>query len=183
MLIFLSLTKDSMDNFLMRKAEISDLDRIWELLKAGILKRKNEGSDQWQNGYPNPEVVRDDIEKGYGIVVENDQKIIVGYVALIDAIEPAYEEIEGAWLTNESYVVLHRLIVDLDHPIKGLASWMMKNIERFVTDKNVFSIKVDTNFDNIGMLKVFERLGYSYCGKVYFNNAERRAFEKTLSKS
>ena len=45
MLVFLSLKKDLMDNFLMRRAEISDLDRIWELLKAGILKRKNEGSD------------------------------------------------------------------------------------------------------------------------------------------
>ena len=32
------------------------------------------------------------------------------------------------------------------------------------------------------MLKIFEKSGYKYCGKVYFRGGEREAFEKVLAK-
>ena len=76
--------------------------------------------------------------------------------------------------------VFHRLIVNLSHPVKGFATWFMTQLEKIVLEKNVYSIKVDTNFDNVGMLRVFEKLGYQYCGKVYFRGSERLAFEKLL---
>lgn len=170
-------------NFTIERASLEDIDHIWELLQLGIEKRKLEGSDQWQDGYPNRDVVSNDIINQYGLVVRDVNQKIVGYIAMIDAIEPAYEILEGKWLspTGEKYMVLHRLIVDQNNPIKGLATWMMQNIEKIVLDRGIHSIKVDTNFDNIGMLRVFEKLDYQYCGKVYFRGSERLAFEKLIN--
>ncbi len=31
---------------------------IWEILQDAILRRKKDGSNQWQDGYPNPESVQ-----------------------------------------------------------------------------------------------------------------------------
>ncbi|MBQ0148174.1 MAG: GNAT family N-acetyltransferase [Flavobacteriaceae bacterium] len=169
-------------DFKFRNATINDIDIIWKLLEQGIQKRKKEGSNQWQDGYPNKDVVRNDIENNYGFIIENDKNTILGYIAAIEEIEPAYEIIEGNWLTNDKYIVLHRLVVDTINPIKGLATWIMHNIEQLILDREIYSIKVDTNFDNIGMLRIFDKLNYHYCGKVFFRGSPRLAFQKILSK-
>ena len=41
----------------LRKANYEDTTRIWEILQQAIEKRKEEGSDQWQDGYPNMDVM------------------------------------------------------------------------------------------------------------------------------
>ncbi len=56
---------------------------------------------------------------------------------------------------------------------------MLLLTESLCLDKKVYSIKVDTNFDNLPMLKIVEKLGYTYCGEVYFEGP-RKAFEKVL---
>ena len=169
-------------DFQIRVATTNDIDVIWNLLQQGIEKRRVEGSNQWQDGYPNRDVVVNDVKNQYGIVVENESSEIIAYIAMIADIEPAYEEIIGDWISpnSEKYVVFHRLIVDQTNPIKGLATWMMHKVEHFVVEKGIQSIKVDTNFDNVGMLRVFDKLGYQYCGKVYFRGSERLAFEKII---
>ena len=52
-----------------RKAGLSDAPAIWQILQQGIARRKAEGSDQWQDGYPNPDVVKKDIGQGAGYVL------------------------------------------------------------------------------------------------------------------
>jgi len=49
-------------------------------------------------------------------------------------------------------------------------------------EKKVFSIKVDTNFDNIPMLKILDRLNYMYCGEIFFSGAPRKAYEKVITR-
>ena len=54
-------------------------------------------------------------------------------------------------------------------------------MEKCVTlESNVYSIKVDTNFDNVPMLRILDKLGYVYCGEVFFRGSARKAFEKVL---
>ncbi len=169
-----------MEQLYLRKANLDDASRIWEILQQAIEKRSEEGSEQWQDGYPNYEVVQHDINKEYGYLIITSDNNIIGYVAIINEIEPAYEEINGNWLNNEPYLVIHRLAVARDITIKGLGTWAMQEIEKVAVNKNIFTIKVDTNFDNASMLRVFEKLGYSYCGKVYFRGAERLAYQKVF---
>ncbi|MGX9248103.1 MULTISPECIES: GNAT family N-acetyltransferase [Sphingobacterium] len=168
-----------MNKFEIRKATLADKERIWEIIQQAIALRKEQGSRQWQDGYPNEDVVQSDIDKGYGHVVEVERRI-VGYVAIIFDVEPAYNDIEGKWLSDGPYVGIHRLASAQDPHIKGVGTAIMSGVEEIAVDHGVYSIKVDTNFDNGGMLHVFEKLGYHYCGEVHFRGASRKAFEKLL---
>lgn len=38
----------------------------------------------------------------------------------------------------------------------------------FAGQKKTLSIKVDTNFDNIPMMKILDKLRYTYCGEIFF---------------
>lgn len=166
----------------LRRAQEEDKDLIWKILQQAIAKRREEGSEQWQDGYPNPDVVANDIEKKYAYVCVDEHGDILGYVALIFDKEPAYEQIEGHWLSDSAYAGIHRLAVNQEPYVKGIATWIMQAVEPICKDLGYYSIRVDTNFDNAGMLRVFEKLGYVYCGEVYFRGAARRAFEKVLAR-
>lgn len=168
-------------NYHFRKAELSEIAPIWEILQQAIQRRKEDGSKQWQDGYPNPEVVQKDIEKGEGFVLI-DGETIIGYSAVLINDEPAYDEIEGNWLTTEDFVVIHRVAISENYLGKGFAKMTIKYVEDYALSNNIFSVKADTNFDNIAMMKIFENLGYTYCGEVYFRGSPRKAYEKVLLK-
>lgn len=167
-------------NFTFKKAFASDIPQIWKILQQAILRRKNDGSSQWQDGYPNQTVIQNDIDNGNGYVLM-DGSIIIGYTAIIFNDEPAYEDLKGTWLTNGDFAVVHRLAISDTYIGKGLAQKIMHFTEEVAIQNNIFSIKVDTNFDNIPMLKIFEKLDYTYCGEVFFRGSPRKAFEKKLS--
>lgn len=163
-----------------RKATAADADQIWNILEKAIARRKAEGSDQWQDGYPNPAVVARDIESGYGYVLASDEKV-AGYIALMINDEPAYAEIKGTWLTDGDFVVYHRVAISDEFLGQGLAQQMLKSVDDYAVSNGIKSVRADTNHDNKGMLRIFEKLGYVYCGEVFFRGASRLAFEKVLS--
>ena len=169
----------SQENFILRKATPADQAVILEIVQQAILRRKNDGSSQWQDGYPNPDTIREDIENGFGYIFEIDGET-AAYSALIFNNEPAYENIDGKWLSDNDFLVIHRVAVSDGFLGKGIASKIFLEIENFAKQQQVFSIKLDTNFDNLAMLKILEKLNYTYCGEVYFRGSARKAFEKLL---
>ncbi|MDI9870656.1 GNAT family N-acetyltransferase [Flectobacillus roseus] len=165
----------------LRKATPSELPFIWEILQQAIQQRKQDGSEQWQNGYPNEQTVYDDIANEYGyVLVENN--VVIAYAAIIFGEEPAYNVITGKWLTNDDYAVVHRVATSNAVKGKGIATHLFKMIEDLCIEKKVYSIKVDTNFDNIPMMKIFDKLNYVYCGEIFFSGASRKAYEKVIQK-
>lgn len=168
-------------NHQFRKATTSEIPQIWIILQQAIARRKQDGSDQWQDGYPNPEVIKNDVEKNAGFVL-TEGETIVGYSALLINDEPEYEKIVGKWLTNNDFVVFHRVAISENHLGKGFATKLVGFIEDFAIRNNIYSIKADTNFDNFAMMKVFDKLGYLYCGEVFFRGSARKAYEKIITK-
>lgn len=165
--------------YIFREAKVSEIPEIWEILQQAILRRKADGSNQWQDGYPNPDNIKQDIENNFAYVL-TDGANIVGYTAVITNDEPAYDNIEGKWLTTGDFIVVHRVAISETHVGKGLSKVILKFVEQFALSKNIHSIRADTNFDNPAMMKVFETLGYVYCGQVYFRGSARRAYEKVI---
>ena len=106
--------------------------------------------------------------------------VVIAWAALIFGVEPVYNEIEGKWLTNGDYAAIHRVAKANAVKGQGVATQLFKLVEELSVRHNVFSIKVDTNFDNIPMLRILEKLEYTYCGEIYFSGASRKAFEKVL---
>lgn len=162
-----------------RKADFNDQEKIWDLLQQGIKRRKKEGSNQWQDGYPNLEVVKNDIEKEIGYVLIKKGEII-GYCAILINEEPEYERILGTWLSNEDFLVFHRLVISENYLGKGFSINILEYIEKIALDNQICSIKADTNYDNTAMLNIFKKMNYKYCGVVYFRGSPRKAYEKLL---
>ncbi|MCT2409117.1 GNAT family N-acetyltransferase [Chryseobacterium antibioticum] len=163
----------------LRKAEIEDRHEIWAIIQQSIERRKQDGSTQWQNGYPNMGTVESDIAKGFGYVMTVDGEIAV-YAALILNDEPAYSTIEGAWLSDGEFVVVHRVAVDGKFAGQGMVKKLFDHIEDFTKSQGIQSVKVDTNYDNMAMLKILESKGYSYCGEVLLADGMRKAYEKII---
>ncbi len=164
---------------ILRKATTVEVPQIWEIIQYAIAQRKADGSQQWQDGYPNENSIRNDIDKGYAYVLEENNTILL-YAAILFDKEPAYDSIEGKWLTEGDYMVLHRVAASPLAKGKGIATQFFQMVEEVCVKNNVFSIKVDTNFDNVPMLKIMDKLGYTYCGEVYFRGSARKAFEKVM---
>ena len=164
---------------ILRKAAFSEQPIVWDILQQAIEQRKQDGSDQWQNGYPNEQTIHEDITNGCAYVLIDNNEVIA-YAAIIFGIEPAYNDIKGRWLTNDDYVVVHRVAVSDTVKGKGIATLLFKMIEDLCIGQKVYSIKVDTNFDNVPMMKILDKLSYTYCGEIFFSGAPRKAYEKVI---
>lgn len=162
-----------------KKASPADAEYIWKILQDAIEQRRLDGSNQWQDGYPNPLTVEDDIQSGYAYVLTLSDKVI-GYIALLINDEVEYENIKGKWLSEGDFVVYHRVAIAKDHLRQGWAEILLKFAEDFAIENNIYSLKADTSFDNPGMLRLFEKMGYKYCGEVSMRGSPRKAFEKVL---
>ena len=164
----------------LQKATLPQLPRIWEILQAAIAQRKADGSMQWQNGYPNEGVIETDIAAGHAYVFLNNKEVIA-YIAIIFGVEIPYNAIEGKWLTQGAYVTLHRLAVANSVKGKGIATQLFRLVEDLCRQKKAPSIRLDTSADNRQMLRLADRLDYTYCGMVQQSGAPRRAYEKVLA--
>lgn len=168
-----------MESLKLRPARLDELDLLWGIIQQAIERRKQDGSLQWQDGYPNRETILTDIENGYGFVLEYKHEPAV-YSALIFNDEPTYEQIDGKWLSEGDFLVIHRIAVDEKHRGRGLIQRLFELLEDFAKSNRVFSIKVDTNYDNPAMLRILEKVGFSYCGEIKVRDGKRLAFEKRL---
>lgn len=167
-------------NYSFRKATNQDSEAIWAILQHAIIRRKEEGSDQWQDGYPNPKTIQNDIHKGAGYVLLSGETI-VAYCAILINDEPAYDDIQGEWLTDGDFVLFHRVAIADGHIGKGLSYQLLAHIEAFARRHAIRSVRADTNFDNYAMMRVFERGGFIYCGEVLMRGSPRRAYEKVIA--
>jgi RimJ/RimL family protein N-acetyltransferase len=166
-------------NYNFKKADVKDIPEIWAVLQNAIIRRKNDGSKQWQDGYPNIEVITNDIENGFGYILTEGENTI-GYFAILINDEPEYLKIEGNWLTNTDFVVFHRVAIAEKYLGQNLSQKIIAFIEDFAIKMNIKSLKADTNHDNFAMMKIFEKSGFTFCGIVHFRGSPRRAYEKVL---
>ena len=91
-------------------------------------------------------------------------------------------KLEGKVITSDDFVVFHRVAISENQLGKGYAKQMMLSIEDYVPLAKEFTVLKDTNHDNGPMKNIFQKLGYVYCGKVYFRGSPRMAYEKVLKK-
>lgn len=160
---------------IIRLAQDTDLEDILRTIKkAREIMLSIGNTTQWPSDYPNINDVKSDIqnEKQY-ICLEND--VVVASFSFQEGPDPTYLNIiNGAWLNDSPYYVIHRLASD--GSVKGLGR---KIFEWCSTQCN--NIRVDTHEDNDIMLHLFKVLGFTYCGKItVYNGTERLAFQRII---
>ena len=174
-------------------ADIPALRPVFEAAKA--IMRADGNHDQWSApGFPDDSLLLRDIARGGGFVIENRWPVgaghderktvmpgltghlaaprIVAYFALLPSPEPTYDVIDGAWLTDEPYGVIHRMA---SYPeIHGIFSTVIN-----YAATRYAHLRIDTHRDNRIMQHLIEKHGFTYCGIIWLDDGtERLAYER-----
>lgn len=157
-----------------RSARMEDLDSIMLLYDQGRrFMRQNGNRNQWINGYPSRELIEDDIRKGHSYLVEEDGEPVGVFCFFYgESVEPTYAKIDGAWLNDAPYGVMHR--VASNGKARGLveacSSWCLAQCA---------NLRIDTHRDNRPMRQALERCGFQCCGVIVIQDgSERIAYQK-----
>ena len=162
-----------------RKATEADVTAAGAILRQAVERMLAEGKQQWDHSYPNETHIRADIDRGIAYVLELEGEV-VAYGAVVFDGEPAYDIIDGQWLTDGAYVVVHRLATLMSSQRTGLAMTYLRAVGHLAHSRGIHSFRIDTNFDNTRMLNLLAKAGFTCCGQVHYPRGPRKAFEKRL---
>lgn len=163
-----------------RKVKTEETQLAMQIIDMAKAHLKNQGIDQWQDGYPNIESIVADTEAGRGFFILKDEET-VGYMCLDFEGEPVYSQLDGKWESGGRYAALHRLAVSDKGRGKGYGKRAFELAEEYCKSHGVNSIRVDTKSTNPKMRHVIEKNGYEYRGDVFYEiSGERMAFEKVF---
>ncbi|GHV08763.1 acetyltransferase [Clostridia bacterium] len=158
---------------LIRKTTAQDLPSALKIYsEARVFMRENGNPTQWKDYYPPEEMIKTDITTGRGYVCEDGGEVVAVFYFNIEQ-DPTYDYIEGAWLYDADYGVVHRIAVR--RGTKGVGAYCLN-----WAYEQCRNLKIDTHEDNIPMLKLLDKLGFVHCGKIWVldGTEERVAFQK-----
>ena len=143
-----------------RKAQMCDLDEILKIYEnARRFMAENGNPNQWKNVHPPKASLIENINEGKLYVISEHTP--VDAVFFCDSgPDPTYEYIEGAWINDNPYYVLHRIA----------SSGRVKSVVASCVDfalKFSNNIRIDTHADNKIMQKRLSSLGFIQCGTIY----------------
>ena len=160
---------------MIRPATEADLPAVLPVFEAAkAIMRADGNHDQWgAPGFPGDALLLHDIARGGAFVISSEAKeSIVAYFALLPSPEPTYDYIDGAWLTDEPYGVIHRIASYPD--VHGIFSAIID----FAAER-YRHIRIDTHRDNRIMRHLIESAGFTYCGVIWLpDGTERLAYER-----
>ena len=168
-----------------RRGETADLDAIMEVVESARSFLKQQGLDQWQNGYPSRADYALDIEKGWSWVFEEEGRI-VSVLAIVPEADPSYAEIQGTWLTEGEYIAVHRVAVSEACRGSGVAGQMFELAGDLALGWGRNSLRIDTHPENQPMQHLLKKCGFAACGTIRLiggpeDGQPRVAFEKVLA--
>ena len=125
---------------------------------------------QWSDKYPDEETLLNDIARGE-LYIAHDGNEIYGVFMLSFSGEDTYKEIQGAWINDEPYAVIHRIASF------GKGKNLLEEAINFAFEKTN-NIRIDTHEDNNIMRTLLKKLGFIYTGIIHLKNGdERRAYQ------
>lgn len=157
-----------------RKATAADLEKIMQIYEtAREFMIRNGNPTQWEDGYPQRELVGEDIRTGICRVI-CDGETPCGVFAFLEDEDPWYRRIEdGQWSNDEPYVAIHRIGSDgTRHGIFRCAADYAK--------AHCDNVRIDTHKNNHIMQKLITGAGFTHCGTIFVvGNSPRIAYQWT----
>lgn len=153
-----------------------DIEFIMPIYEEAKKKMRLDGNfNQWSEKYPDIETLLDDISRGE-LYLAYDEKGIYGVFMLSLSGEETYNYIEGEWLNDEPYAVIHRIAS------YGIGRHLLEDVINFAFEKTD-NIRIDTHEDSKTMRRLLKKLGFIYTGIIYLNNGDsRRAYQLIKNK-
>lgn len=150
---------------MIRKAKLSDLEDIMDIINETIKEMKLYGNDQWDDNYPNKETFINDIKNESLYVCEEDNNI-KGFICMDEDEASEYKDLN--WSRNEKCMVTHRMAINNKFRNGGVATKLMNYCKDLAISKGVNYLKADTYSLNVKMNSLFKKLGYNFVGEVKF---------------
>lgn len=163
-----------------RKATRTNLKDIMEIIGQAKRRMREQGIDQWQDGYPDEAAIINDMKHRQAHFFQKWLEP-AAYAAVVFGKDPYYEKIDGRWLSDgEPYVAVHRLAVHDKFLGFDMGLHAFKYAERCARAKKVQWFRIDTHQDNIPMRNLIREFGFTYCGIVQVRDGQRLAYEKRV---
>ena len=161
-----------------KKSDLGNIMRMYNSCVNGMIKN---GIDQWDESYPNREIIAEDINSTTYYVLEIQEQVIGG-INIDKNQDPTYLDIH--WRDNSnSFLVVHRLGVKEEFWNKKVGKNLMLFAEKLVIEKKLKSIRLDTYSGNPKAMEFYIQLGYNELGKINLkpNKNEYYCFEKIIT--
>ena len=102
----------------LRLTTTNDLNAVMTIINQAKKYFKEQGINQWQDGYPNENSIINDIDhqEAYALEINGE---IVATAMISKALEPNYNYIDGKWLQNANYITVHRIAIRNDQKGNG----------------------------------------------------------------
>ncbi|CAI8216970.1 MAG: Uncharacterised protein [Cryomorphaceae bacterium] len=151
-----------------------------KMYKSCVTGMLENGINQWDDTYPNTEIISEDLNVGTYYVAEIDGTIIGG--VNID------QNQDNTYLTldwedkSDSFLVVHRLGVKEEFWNKKIGKYLMLFTENLVIEKGLKSIRLDTYSGNLKAMEFYRRIGYSELGTIDLKPDKEKyyCFEKII---
>ena len=149
---------------IIRKGNKTDLENIMKMYKSCVTGMLANDIDQWDDTYPNTEIISEDLNVGTYYVAEID-KTIIGGINIDRNQDNTYLALD--WEDkSDSFLVVHRLGVKEEFWNKKIGKDLMLFTENLVIEKGLKSIRLDTYSGNPKAMEFYRRLGYSELGTI-----------------
>ncbi|MBB1138162.1 GNAT family N-acetyltransferase [Myroides sp. WP-1] len=162
---------------MIKPIDITDLFQTLEVLEEVKQYMLSQGIDQWDEFYPNEDIISNDIQKKQAyIYTENEQ--ILAYMVLNEEYDIEYDNLN--WSTPTPFIVIHRLFVKPTAQGKGISSQMIQYAEEYAKTNKYASIRFDAYSLNNTANAVYLKKGYTLVGIVQFRKGVFNCYEKAL---
>lgn len=159
-------------------AQKEDLDSIFSMFTDAINKMNENNIYQWDNIYPDRNILKEDISKGELYIGLYDGKIASAYVINQECDE---QYSNGHWKYPESkYYVIHRLCVNPVFQNKGIGKLTMNHIENEIKKMGINTIRLDAFTLNPYAISMYEKLGYAKVGFANWRKGKFYLMEKRI---
>ena len=160
------------------KANIHDLEEIYSLYQNAIITMEKDNIHQWDEIYPDKDILKEDITKNQMYIGKTDNKIAVCFV-LSEECDEEYKN--GCWkYPNSRFNVIHRLCVNPLFQNQGIAAKTLEYIENLSKSEGYDSIRLDCFTQNPYSKKLYDKAGYSITGYADWRKGRFELREKKL---
>lgn len=161
-----------------RLADIEELPYIVRLFKDAAADMDSRGIHQWDDIYPAEDHLRSDIENRQMYILVSGGSIVSA--AVINEEQDEGYETAGWKFKEEKTAVLHRLCVSPACQKRGFGKETALLIEEKMKSMGYTAVRLDAFSQNPSALRLYEGLGYTRAGEVYFRKGRFFLYEKLL---
>jgi ribosomal protein S18 acetylase RimI-like enzyme len=160
------------------KGKQEELSEIFDVFECAISEMISLKIYQWDEIYPDIDVVKTDLNSGQLYVGKVEDKVAVVFV-LSREWDDEYKN--GTWDdAGGEFMVVHRLCVKPTYQHQGIARRTMEYIEQTLRDKNITSIRLDAFTENPYALRLYKSLDYKVAGKANWRKGMFYLMEKKI---